>query len=407
MASKKDTTENKPKAPRKANGEGSVKKVKEGKWKVTISVGRDADGKPMRKVFYGKTKQEALDAANEYKLNKKSGLIPEDDKITLQEWVKVWIFQYKANDLKNSSLVRYEGILRNHIKDTSLGKTKLKDLKSSTIQTYYNYMIREDEKTPDTVKSINKMLKAALNQAVIERFIVTNPCNHITLPKVSPKEEVEIFTVEEQLKFVKATDGHRHRALFLLDLGTGLRISELVGLRWSDIDTKNLELTVNQIIRREPQLDLKTGSKVDGLKTAFEEGTPKTASSKRTVPILPALIKELKLHQIMQNGEKLTAGELYVDNDLVFPNKLGEPTDARNLTRSYERLLERAGIPYKKFHSLRHTFATRLFEQGVDLKTVSTLLGHSDISITAKIYTHVMPKKKIEAVDKLKQLFSI
>lgn len=97
----------------------------------------------------------------------------------------------------------------------------------------------------------------------------------------------------------------------------------------------------------------------------------------------------------MQNKEKLESKDLYVNNDLVFPNEIGEPTDERNLTRSYARIFKKAEIEYKKFHALRHTFATRLFERDTSLKTVSILLGHSDIKITAAIYIHVMPSEKI------------
>ena len=113
------------------------------------------------------------------------------------------------------------------------------------------------------------------------------------------------------------------------------------------------------------------------------------------------------MHQTRQNGEKAASGtDIYRENDLAFPNEIGEPTNARNLTRSYKRILDRAGIKYKKFHALRHTFATRLFEREVPLKTVSKLLGHSDSSITADIYTHVLPEEKIKAIEKLDDLFS-
>jgi integrase len=392
---------------RKGNGEGSIMKIAPGKWKATITVGRDEDGKIKRKVFYGKTKEEAKDKADKYRLANKSGLLLIDDKITLQEWVRTWIFEYMANKLKSSSLARYEGIYRNYIKDTSLGKTKLKDLKPSHLQTYYNTLARQNGKTASTVKTLNKLLKSAMSQALFEKYIVSNPCNHVNLPKVKPITEVEIFTLEEQAQFTDALEGHRHKLLFLMALSTGLRIAELLGLRWADIDMESGELTVNQTLRREVKIDISKGEKSEGMKTEIQAGTPKTESSRRSIPLLPEIITELRLHKIRQNEERTAAGlGKYIDNDLVFPNEIGEPTDARNLTRSYKRVLDRAGIKYKKFHALRHTFATRLFERGVPLITVSKLLGHSDTSITADIYTHVMPEEKIKAIEKLNDLFS-
>lgn len=106
-----------------------------------------------------------------------------------------------------------------------------------------------------------------------------------------------------------------------------------------------------------------------------------------------------------QNREKVIAEGAYEDKDLVFPNEIGGYTDSRNLTRSFKRILKKAGIKEINFHSLRHTYATRLFEKGVPLKTVSELLGHSNINITAYIYTHVMPEQKTKAVEKLNDLF--
>lgn len=183
---------------------------------------------------------------------------------------------------------RYEGIYRP--KDSTLGGIKLKDLKPSHMQTHYNKLIRQDKKTPGVVRTLNKMLKAALNQAFVERYIMLNPCKHVELPKAQQKQEVEIFTLEEQVRFLEAIEGHRDKALFILAMSTGLRIAEILGLRWSDIDLDEGELTVNQTIRREANIDLTKCEKSKESKTTMTVGIPKSQSSRRSVPLLPAVI---------------------------------------------------------------------------------------------------------------------
>lgn len=384
---------------KKANGEGSINKYGNG-WRSTITLGRDDTGKLIRKQFYGKTKMEALNKMNEYKNKYDTGALPSDEKITLQQWFKIWIYEYRINDLRPSTLERYNGIYKNYIKNSNVGMMKLKDLRTANIQAYYNTLVKDKNKTPDTIKTINKVLKSVFGQAVKEGYISINYCNNIILPKIAPKEEIEIFTVEEQQQFITSLSNHRNRALFILVLGTGLRIGEVVALKWTDINFETEELKVKRTFKRVAKLNNDEGNK-----TEIIEQLPKTKYSERTIPILSSIIKELKAHKRRQNEEKIKAGEAYINNDLIFPNELGEPTDTRNLSRSYERILNRSDIAYKKFHALRHTYATRLFENDVPLKTVQILMGHSNIKITADIYTHVMPEEKIKAVEKLNSLF--
>jgi integrase len=393
---------------KKANGEGSIQKYyKNGVfvgWRATITLGRDDDGNLIRKQFYGKTKMETLKKADEYKNKYDTGLLPSDAKITLQQWFKIWLYEYRINDLRPSTLERYDGIYRNYIKNSNIGMMKLKDLRTANIQAYYNTLVKDHDKTPDTIKTINKILKAALSQAIKENYITMNYCNNVILPKVGPKDEIEIFTIEEQYQFISSLDNHRNRALFILVLGTGLRIGEVVALKWSDIDFQASELNVQRTFKRVAKLN---NIDKEENRTEIIEQLPKTKYSERTIPIPSSIIKELKAHKKRQNEEKIKAGEVYINNDLVFPNELGEPTDTRNLSRSYERALNRAGIAHKKFHALRHTYATRLFENDVPLKTVQILMGHSNIKITADIYTHVMPEEKIKAVEKINKLFAL
>ncbi|QXE18720.1 site-specific integrase [Clostridium sp. 001] len=392
---------------KKANGEGSVQKYyKDGVlkgWRTTITIGHDDTGKLVRKQFYGKTKLETIKKKDEYMNKSAAGLLPCDEKITLQEWIKIWLYEYRINDLRPSTLERYCGIYKIYILNSPIGLKKLKDLKTANLQAYYNILIQEKHKTPNVIKNLNKLLKTGLNQAVKEHYIIINPCNSVTLPKLPPKKEIQIFTVEEEKKFIKSLSSHRNRALFMLALGTGLRQGEILALRWSDINLEENELKVQRTFKR-VQLINRDNSKN---KTELIVQEPKTKNSKRTIPIPSAIAAELKRHKIRQAEEKLKAGDIYVDNDLVFPNAIGEPTDAKNITRSYKRALKRADISYKNFHAMRHTYATRLFEADIPLKTVQELLGHADISTTANVYTHVLPRQKIKAVDRLNDLFAL
>lgn len=174
---------------KKANGEGSISRYKND-WRSTITLGRNEDGELIRKQFYGKTKLEALNKANEYKNKYSSGILPSDDKMTLKDWVRIWLYEYRINDLKPSSLSVYDGVYRNYIENSSIGNIKLKDIKSSNLQAFFNFLTREENKDASVLKNINKVLRPCLSQAVKEQYLAFNPCNGVTLPKVKSKKKL-------------------------------------------------------------------------------------------------------------------------------------------------------------------------------------------------------------------------
>lgn len=374
-------------------------------FRVTASIGRDSDGKLIRKEFYGKSKKEAEDKRDEYLNGIKSGLNIDFKDTCLGELMHLWLFEVVrvSDKVKASSFERYETIYRLYIKDSDIYGLNLSALKSIQIQRYYNKLYKNGKKST-LIKNINKLLRTFFNYAIDEGYILKNPCSgkRIVIPgeKDIEDKEVEVFNDGEIRTLKKYLEKHRLKALFLLALGTGLRQGELLALKWSDIDLDNKELRVERSIR---QLNIINADETKEYKTITQ--TPKSKSSIRTVPIPSSLIQVLKDHKTQQKLEKVKAGPSYEDNKYVFATELGKNIDARNLQRSYKRLLMRANIPYRKFHALRHTYATKLFEAGVPLKTVQMLLGHSDISVTANIYTHVMPKEKTQAVERLNNLF--
>ncbi|MDF2612877.1 MAG: integrase family protein [Clostridia bacterium] len=391
----------------KANGEGTIwAEKRNGKpyYRGCYVIGYDEEGKPIRKNFSSSSKEVVIDKMAEYRTQKNAGLTSIDEKITLQQWFYTWLFEFRINDLKPTSFSKYEGIYRNHIKDTSIGKKKLVALRAADLQTYYNVLVEKGSST-NVVKTLNKHLKTCLGEAVKQGYIVRNYCTLVTLPKNNEQEEdsdvITVFTPGEQKQFLNALDSHRNKALFILALGSGLRLGELMGLKWIDIDFDAGTVSVNRAVSQVSKIAK------DGTRTwAMLEHPPKTKSSIRTVPLPSPVITELKQHKKEQNKEKLKHGELYQDNDLVFCTELGGYIDTRNLTRSYARLLKRAKLTHRKFHSLRHTYATRLFEKNLPPKKVQALMGHSDIATTMNIYTHVMPEKLTDDVQCLNDLFA-
>jgi integrase len=374
-------------------------------YRVTTSVGRDSNGKLIRKEFYGNSKKEAEGKRDEYLNGIKSGLNIDFKDACLGELMHLWLFEVVrvSDKVKASSFERYETIYRLYVKDSDIYGLNLSTLKSIQIQRYYNKLYEKGKKST-LIKNINKLLRTFFNYAVDEGYILKNPCSgkRIVIPgeKDIEDKEVEVFTNEEIGILKRHLENHRLKALFLLALGTGLRQGELLALKWSDIDLDNKELRVERSIR---QLNIINADGTKEYKTIIQ--TPKSKSSIRTVPIPSSLIPVLKEHKTQQKLEKIKAGPSYIENDFVFTTELGKNINASNLRRSYTRLLKRAGIPYRKFHAFRHTYATKLFEANVPLKTVQMLLGHSDISVTANIYTHVMPEEKTLAAEKLNNLF--
>lgn len=387
----------------KGNGSTHKEKLKSGKivWIGKVVCGYNDKGNPMRKTFRGATQREVQQKMREYQVQKAEEEIYADKQgDTLQKFAYKWLFDIRHNDLKVTTRERYEGIIRNYILNTDIGISNLDEVKVGELQAYYNKLIREGC-TPSTVSTINKVLSGIFSEAVRNELVMKNPAKMVRLPKKQEiKEEISVFSSDEQQRLLVAFKEDRLNALFLMALGTGLRQGELIGLQWSDIDFTSSTVEVKRTLKR-----VTTVTQEGTRKYEWQALSPKTKSSVRKVPIPKSILESLKRHKEMQDKEKEKYKEIYFDSNLVFSTKLGEPTDARNLTRKFQRLLNRNNIPYRKFHSLRHTYATMLFEKGVSPKQVQTLLGHSDIATTLNIYTHVSEDNLQSAISKIEGVF--
>ena len=211
------------------------------------------------------------------------------------------------------------------------------------------------------------------------------------------ESKIETFSEEEISIILNNITNPKLKILVKFALGTGLREGEILALNKPDI--KNMETRVTKTLR-----NIKVFDDPDTYHYEFKITTPKTKKSIRKVPIPTELEKDLALLNKIRNEEKLKLGELYCDNNLLFPSTTGTYIDSRNLLRAWTRVFKNINVPYKKLHALRHTYATQLLKNGVQLLTVSRLLGHSSIK-TTEIYAHVLESTKINDVEKLNVLF--
>lgn len=373
-------------------------------FRVTKTIGKNSDGSPIRKEFYGKSKKEAESKRDEYLKGLNSGLNIDYREISLGEFMHIWLFEVVKMYASYATFEKYEGIYRNYIKNTELNPLKIYNIKPLTLQTYYN-KIYDSGVSSSQIFNLNKLLKTFFYYTIREGYILTNPCFKIIIPRdkklETEQEEVDPFTEDEIKKIIDYAEDNMYM-IILLDLGTGLRKGELLGLRFKDIDLINKEIHISHALKK-----IKDFNKDESYVYKTIIDTTKTKGSIRIVPIPSNLIKPLKLHILKQKEKFLSNGLKFAEDNFIFTTNTCNPLDGRNISRSWERLLKKADIRYRKFHNIRHTYATKLFNLGVDLKTVQKLLGHSNLSTTADIYTHVMKKVKIEAVEKIDYLFEL
>jgi len=398
----KNIKRGKPKS--NGNGQGTIYKMPNGKFRGQLTIGYNDNGSPKRKSFTGKTKKEVSDKMKAFYIDTNRGLLPSDDKIALSDWFYTWLFTYRIHDLKPSSFERYEGLYRNYILDTKIGNVKLIDLRTNHLQRYYNSLITEERKSPSTIKTINKCLKSCLNQALKEGFISKNYCTLITLPKESnnDKTSIDILSPDEQQIFMKNCLTNKNGMFYILALGTGLRLGEILALKWTDINFKDNYINIDKSIKSTYKIDSKGNREFEII-----EQDPKTKNSIRTVPLNKSLIDLLQQHRKKQLLERDSNIDVYFDNNLVFSTPTGNYLNESNVRKTFKRILKKCNVKDIRFHDLRHTFATRLFENSIAPKTVQSILGHSDIATTLNIYTHVMKDTKDKAMDKLDYLFKL
>lgn len=386
---------------KKGNSEGSIYKDKNGRWRGAVTLYCE-NGVPKRKYVSGKTKRDVTEKVNKLLNDVKYNDYTEPSKITLYEWLSTWFDMYCRGELKPTTLVNYETFIERHIKPT-IGNVKLCDLNPLMLQKFYQEKYRNGKLdgsgglSPKTMHNLHTMIHTGLDKAYKMGYVNRNVSDLVTPPKMVKKER-KFFTVEEQTELQKHLPNERIGMAVLLDLYTGLRVGELLGLPWKNV---NLNLNGDSYIKITQTISrIQNPDRNSTKKTILTFGTPKTTYSVRTIPLLPEIAEKLSLHR--EEQERLISENGWTDTGLVFISSNGKPVDPKNFQNSFKAMLKRYNIRVINVHGIRHTFATRSLESGMDIKTLSRILGHSSIQISLDLYAHVTDQLQAEHMANLR-----
>ena len=296
----------------------------------------------------------------------------------LKELLELWLERYMKHTIKIRTYNRYKSICELHlIKD--LGEYELEELKPNVLQDFLLKKI-DNKYSTNTIKGIVSVLKQALRLAITLEFVDKEYCSNLKMPS-SEEKEISVFTKKEQQVIESFCLNHKKRNYIgiVICLYTGIRLGELLALTWDDIDFNSNLLTINKT---------SYSAKVDG-KTQIIVDKPKTKKSNRVIPLPNQLVKLLKIIKKESNSK------------YVITTRNSRMVGNRSYQRTFKFILKKVNVPYRNFHSLRHTFATNAIELGMDVKTLAEILGHTNAMITLNRYSHSLLNYKIEMMNKL------
>jgi len=372
--------------------QGHIRKRARDSWTVVLDLGRDPATGQRRRLWRAVkgTKRDAEALLVQLLHQRDTGIDQPPGKITVAQFFGRWLEDYAHPNTAPKTFKRYSEVVRLHLMPL-LGAILLTRLRPLHIQEAYS-RIREKGLSNRTVLHCHRVLRGALQHALRWQLIARNPADAVEPPRPD-RYEIPALGPEQIGRLLQAGDETRHGALVHTALMTGLRLGELLGLRWQDADMDAQVLHVRQ-----------TCQWVNGQGFIFRE--PKTHRSTRAVALSPRTVDRLRRHRLQQLEERLVAGAAYQDRDLVFATALGTPLRQSDVRSVWLRIVSAAGLERVRFHDLRHAHATLMLQQGVHPKIVSERLGHSGIAITMDTYSHVLPGLQAEAAVQLDRLLA-
>ena len=363
-------------------------------WEARVTVGFDpGTGKQVQKSFTGKTQKEVREKMQATAVAVNTGDYFEPSKMTLARWIEIWLQEY-SGDKKYSTVKHYKAQCKTHI-IPSLGAVRLSELTPPQIQAFYNKKQR-DGLAPKSVRNIHGILTKCLSTAVRVGYLRVNPAASATLPKVVRKE-IHPLTDQQVQDFLQAASDDEYEILLKVILFTGLRESEAIGLTWDCIDFKLGTLKICKQLQKRP------------LKDGGFTFTPLKNNKTRILKPAPFVMKLLERRRCEQAEQRLMTGDLWEGwnsaeerkTALVFTSAIGRNLHPQTVYNHYKKLAAKIGVPESRVHDLRHTFAVLSLQNGDDVKTVQSNLGHATAAFTLDVYGHVSEKMKNDSAARM------
>lgn len=327
------------------------------------------------------------------------GMDVQGQNMLFSEWLKIWLREYAFPSVKLSTYGSYHTYIHKHIIPT-FPKVSLKELRPDHLQKFLNHKLQSgrldngEGLSANTVRKINVMIGTALRQALHSNLVSRNVADMVKLPPID-QQEMRVLSMEEQHRLEEACLQSPDLAAMgvYLSVNTGMRLGEILGLTWDDVDLQNGIIYVRQTLNRLKVYDT-IGEANAVARTVIEIGTPKSKHSKREIPLFEACRNNMLLYQSKQREAIQKLDGAYEDMGYVFATPLGRYMEPKTFQDLFKRQVAASGIADANFHALRHTFATRSLEAGMDILVLSRILGHAQPSTTLNKYGHALPDHK-------------
>ena len=363
---------------------GHIERRGKDRWRIRVELARDpVRGRRRKRTFTVRgTKREAQRALTEALRLRDQGIDIAPSRITVAEYLDRWLGDYAEPNVAPSTLVRYRQVCRRL--SGQIGALRLQALRPAHIQAAYS-RLREDGLASRTVLHHHRVLKEALRHAVGWQLLERSPADAVSAPRPE-RTEMRALDADDVKRVVDACDDDDMRRLVFVAVSTGLRLGELLGLRWGDVD---LEARTASVRRTSQYLG------PEGVQLR----APKTARSRRTISLSPSTVDVLREHRVAQNERRLSRGSSYDDQGIVFAAADGGLVAPYTASGAFRKVVRRLGLTGVRFHDLRHTSATLALKAGVPAKVVSERLGHASVAFTLDRYADVLPDQQREAAD--------